>query len=127
EAVKEGDLVFVSGHPGRTDRLNTLAHLTHLRDVQYPFDLRRLYQAEVLLSTYSDRNDENRRQAREDFFGVQNSRKAYKGMLAALLDPQFIEVKAQDEKRLRAAAAKDEKLQDAGKAWDRVTEAMKVR
>ena len=34
---KEGDLVFVSGHPGRTDRMNTVAELEYLRDIGYPF------------------------------------------------------------------------------------------
>jgi hypothetical protein len=127
EAVKENDLVFVSGHPGRTDRLNTMAHLHHLRDVQYPFDLQRLFRAEVLLSNYSEREEENRRIAKEDFFGVQNSRKAYKGMLAALLDPKLMEAKRKDEIRLRAAAEKDEKLAGARTAWDRIAAAMKVR
>ncbi len=127
KSVQENDLVFVSGHPGRTDRLNTVAHLQHLRDVQYPFDLQRLYRAEVLLSTFSERDEENRRQAKEDFFSVQNSRKAYKGMLAALLDPRLMAAKRKDEARLKAAAEKDEKLAGAVKAWDRVAEAMKVR
>ncbi len=127
EAVKEGDLVFVSGHPGRTDRLNTLAHLRELRDVEYPFDLRRYYQAEVLLQSYSDRSDENRRQARDLLFGVQNSRKAVKGMHAALLDPKFLAAKEKDEIRLRAAAENDAKLSGAVRAWDRVAGAIKVR
>jgi hypothetical protein len=127
ESVKEGDLVFVSGHPGRTDRMNTVAHLRHLRDVQYPFDMQRLFRAEVLLSNFSERDEENRRQAKEDFFSVQNSRKAYKGMLAALLDPKTMAAKRQDEARLKSAAEKDEKLAGAVKAWERIAEAMKVR
>ena len=126
-SVKANDLVFVSGHPGRTDRLNTVAHLRHLRDVQYPFDLQRIFRAEVLLGTFSDRDEENRRQAKEDFFSVQNSRKAYKGMLAALLDPAVMAAKRKDEARLKEAAEKDEKLAGAVKAWDRVAAAMKAR
>ena len=36
---KDGELIFVAGHPGRTSRLNTLAHLEYLRDVSFPFSL----------------------------------------------------------------------------------------
>ena len=36
DGTKEGDLVFVAGHPGSTSRLNTVAHLEYLRDVALP-------------------------------------------------------------------------------------------
>src|SRR5438067_2442514 len=48
--VREDDLVFVSGHPGRTRRLSTVAELEYLRDTEYPFVLQRLFRWEVLLS-----------------------------------------------------------------------------
>ena len=32
----EGDLIFVAGHPGRTNRLNTVASLEYLRDLALP-------------------------------------------------------------------------------------------
>ena len=47
--AKEDELVFVSGHPGRTNRLNTVAELEYLRDTGYPYLLQRLNRLEVLL------------------------------------------------------------------------------
>ena len=47
------DLVFVAGHPGRTERLNTVAHLEFFRDVSYPISMRNLWRREVQLETFS--------------------------------------------------------------------------
>src|SRR5207247_813241 len=63
--AKEGELVFVSGHPGKTDRLNTVAELEYLRDVGYPFIMQRLNRLEVLLSAWSARSTENERRAKD--------------------------------------------------------------
>ena len=122
KAVKEGDLTFVSGHPGRTRRLNTLADLEFMRDHEYPYMMQRLNRLEVLLSTFSDRNEENRRQAKELLFGVQNSRKARNGGLAALLDPKLMKQKQAEQKKLMAAATPEQK-----KAWARIARAMEAK
>ena len=61
----DGELVFVSGHPGHTSRLNTVAHLEYLRDVSVPQQLNILRRREVLLSNYSNRSLENARRALE--------------------------------------------------------------
>jgi hypothetical protein len=127
EGVKEDQLVFVSGHPGRTDRLATLAELAYLRDTGLPFLLQRLNRWEVLLLAFSDRSAENARQAKEFLFSVQNSRKARIGGLAALLDPELIARKKEQEKKLRDKAADSESLKDARNAWDRIAQAQKVR
>jgi hypothetical protein len=125
--AKDEELVFVSGHPGRTDRLATLAELDYLRDTGFPFLLQRLNRLEVLLNSYSERSDENRRRAKEFFFMVQNSRKARVGGMAALLDPELMARKKDQEKKLRAKADDDEALKEARTAWDRVAGAQKVR
>jgi hypothetical protein len=125
KGIKEDELLFVSGHPGKTDRLDTLAELDYLRDTDYPFRLGRLNRLEVLLGAWSERSEENRRQARELFFGVQNSRKARDGGLAALLDPDLIAAKKKEEARLKAAYAKEGK--EGPTPWERVAAAQKVR
>src|SRR5262245_26910610 len=75
--AKDGELVFVSGNPARTSRLNTLANLQFMRDSTYPFNLNLLRRREVLMQTYAERSIENDRRAHDDLFGVKNSRKAY--------------------------------------------------
>ena len=123
----DDELVFVSGHPGRTERLDTVANLEDLRDVETPYVLQRLFRAEVMLETFSRRSEENAREAKEDLFGVQNSRKAYIGRLAGLQDPALMERKQADETKLREAVAKDDKLKYAVDSWDRIAKAEKVR
>jgi hypothetical protein len=91
--LHEGDLTFVSGHPGRTERLNTPSDLSFLRDVRYPLALQGIRRAEVLLRTFSERSPENKRRAQDDLFGYQNSRKAYLGGLEGLQDPALLEAK----------------------------------
>jgi hypothetical protein len=125
--AKEEELVFVSGHPGRTDRLATLAELAYLRDTGFPFLMQRLNRWEVLLKTFGDRSEENKRRAEEFYFGVQNSRKARLGGLAALLDPHLNARKAEQEKKLKAKAEEDDSLKDARTAWERIAKAQKVR
>src|SRR5205807_3958990 len=46
---KEDDLVFVTGHPGTTQRLETLAKLKHRRDLTLPYSLARLRRFEAAL------------------------------------------------------------------------------
>lgn len=62
---RDGELVFVSGHPGRTSRLLTMAELISLRDVALPYRLDILKQREVLLSNWSARSEENARRAKK--------------------------------------------------------------
>ena len=104
---KDGELVFVSGHPGRTNRQNTLAELEYLRDVAAT--RAQLAPARTGWRCCSgrgrQRSEENARRAKEDFFGVQNSRKARVGGLAGLLDPKLMARKAAEEKRLPASSS----------------------
>ena len=100
--VAAGDLVFVSGHPGHTDRANTVSELVAMRDRQVPFTLGMLNRLEALYAAYSGEGPEERRQAMGDLFGVQNGRKSREGLLAALLDPALLARKRADEARLRA-------------------------
>src|SRR5947208_1410681 len=118
---QDGDLIFVSGHPGGTNRLNTLEHLEFFRDYTYPFTLNTLRRREVLLDTYAERSAENDRRAHDELFGIKNSRKAYIGRIAGLQDPANMKKKADSESALRQKVAADPQLTAAyGDAWQMV-------
>jgi hypothetical protein len=123
----DGELVFVSGHPGHTDRLDTLVHLEFLRDRLFPYTLNKLRRQEVMLLAYSGEGLENARRAKEDLFGVQNSRKARVGQLSGLQDPAVMNAKRKDEESLRKALAALPQLKArAGDAWDQTAAAVRV-
>ncbi len=118
------DLVFVAGHPGSTQRLNTVAHLEYLRDVSVPSVLMRLMRQEIWLQGYSGKSAEHARQAKDDLFGVQNSRKVYVGRMAGLLDPAILDAKRAEEKALRDAVnANPQWKAKWGDAWAQIERA----
>ena len=93
DGAKENELVFVSGNPGRTQRIFTTAAFKYLRDHRMPYVLDILRRNEVLLQQYGFEGKEQERRGRDELFGIQNSRKAYTGMLQGLQNPAFIQQK----------------------------------
>ncbi len=127
QGPKEDDLVFVTGHPGTTNRQDTLAKLQHRRDVTLPYLLSRLRAQEALLEQFAARGPEQHRLAQKDLHRVANARKAYSGQYQGLLDPTVLSSKAAQEKSLRDKIAADPDKQKAyGDAWERIAAAEKT-
>ena len=123
----EGDVVFVSGHPGSTNRLETLARLKHRRDLTLPYTLTRLRYLEALLRQYAERGPEEARQADKDLYPVANARKALTGQYHGLLDPGVIARKTKDEEYLQFKVGADAALKKAyGSAWERIAAVQKT-
>jgi hypothetical protein len=119
----DGELTFVSGSPGKTDRQLSLDELADMRDRFLPYLLRMFNRREVLETAYSERSFENARKARDDLFGDQNNRKRYDGYLAGLLDPEVWSQLQGRERKLREAIARDSKLRSASNAYQRIKNA----
>ena len=117
------ELTFVSGSPGKTDRQLTMAELADRRDRGLPYALSMLKRRDVLLTSFAARSFENERRAKEDLFGVRNSRKAFDGYLAALLDPDIWRAIEAREQKLRDAITRDPKLRSTSNAYDRIKNA----
>ncbi|MDE2507440.1 MAG: S46 family peptidase [Planctomycetota bacterium] len=125
--AKEGDLTFVAGHPGRTSRLNTSAHLEFLRDVQFPLVLEVLRDREKFLLAYGERGPEQDRQSHQMLFGYQNSRKARDGGQKGLNNAAVMARKAAREKEIRAKIDADPRMRAAyAAAWDKIAAALKL-
>jgi hypothetical protein len=123
---RDGELVFVSGHPGGTSRLLTMSELDNLRDQGLPWRLAALKREEVLLVNWSARAEENARRARENLFGIQNSRKALDGRLAGLLDPGLMGNKIREEADFKAQLAAKTEYSGALGAYDKIADATKT-
>ncbi|HEX6716936.1 MAG TPA: S46 family peptidase [Pyrinomonadaceae bacterium] len=125
--AKEGSLVFVTGNPGSTSRLDTVAHLEELRDTSIPIILRLLERREAVLKKYMEMGEEQTRQAQNELNGVQNALKVYRGELKGLKDPALIARKTKEEQALRKSiAANPERQKKYGDAWDAIANAHKT-
>ncbi len=126
QGARDGELVFVSGHPGNTSRLLTSSELASFRDVDLPLSLETLKRREVLLTSWSGRSAENARRARKDLFGIQNGRKVRDGELAALQDPVFMCEKLAAEASFKQNLAARLNSADALAAFSRIDEATQI-
>lgn len=127
EGVAEGDLVFVAGNPGRTQRLLTVDALEEARDHQLPFEMDAIRRQEILLQQFSLDGSEAARRARDRLFGVQNGRKARGGALEGLLAPGLLERKVIEESGLKAAVGADAALRPLLAAWDAAAATARAR
>ncbi len=124
EGIKDGELIFVSGNPGSTGRLSTMAELNFLYSATYPLTHMRLTLLVNALLKYAAESPENKRVARENLLLTQNSLKAYTGFLNGLHDPGVMRLKQREEDQLRSKVAGDPGLnRQYGAAWGQISEA----
>jgi len=125
KGAADGELVFVSGHPGGTERGLTVAQIEAERDVFTPIRLARLQRQLEAVRAYSRRGQEQSRQAADMMFGLQNTIKALTGELKGM-DQKLFDKKQREESELRAKVdANPEWRRDYGGAWDAIASATK--
>ncbi len=86
---RDGELVFVSGNPGGTDRQRTVAELELRRDFAIPERIARLSELRGALTGFQSRGAEQSRISGVLLFGVENSLKALRGERETLVDQAF--------------------------------------
>ncbi len=117
----------MTGHPGSTSRLDTVAHLEELRDTSIPIIIRLLERREAVLKKYMSLGEEQTRQSQNELNSVQNALKVYRGQLKGLKDQALMSRKTAEEQALRKAVAGNPEWQKMyGPAWDAIAAAHKA-
>lgn len=125
KGADDGDLVFVSGHPGSTQRSDSYAQLQFDRDTVTPEVIKLLKRRIALLKEYSARGPEQTRQAASMIFGLENGRKVYEGRLLGLQDKGLMDKKRKEEEEFKAKVeANPEWKKEYGSAWEKDAQAV---
>jgi hypothetical protein len=99
---KVGELVFVAGHPGSTQRLETRAQLEFERDVALPSTLLRLAELRGRYIQFGRSAPANEQLVEAPLNSLENVLKVRRKLLDALHDDALMIRKSEDEKNLRA-------------------------
>ena len=119
------DPVFITGHPGSTDRLLTVSQLKMQRDVTIPLWLLRYSELRGRMLAWKNSSPEAARIVQQRILGLENGIKVRRNQLKALQNDKMMALKADDENALKAAVAADEDLQAAyGDAWNLIDSAI---
>lgn len=123
----EGQPTFVAGNPGSTDRLLTVSQLETLRDLGIPIGQVQRAELRGRLIQFGQQGPEQRRQANEPLFSLENSFKVFYGRQMVLNDRTFMDAKRAAEAELRAKVAADPKLSaEIGDPWADIAAAQKA-
>ena len=119
----DGEAIFVTGNPGSTARLITVAQLMYERSYRHPMMVtyfnahRRMLEEQLRTAT-----GQQKITLRERLFGVENSLKKYQGEVAGLMDSTLVARKIKWETEFRAGARTAAGAQAYADVWDRLHE-----
>jgi hypothetical protein len=116
-----GELIFISGHPGSTQRQDTVAQLAYERELIEPSVIEYLRRRIAAAEEFGAKGQEQARLVSTTIFGLQNSLKVYIGRAEALADKAITAKKQAEEDDFRnKVAANPEWEKDYGSAWDTI-------
>ncbi|HEY3625525.1 MAG TPA: S46 family peptidase [Terracidiphilus sp.] len=116
-----GELIFISGHPGSTQRQDTMAELNADRELIEPNVIEYLKRRIAACLAFAEKGQEQARLVGSTIFGLQNSLKVYEGRSEALADKAIIAKKqAEEDDFKQKVAANAEWQKEFGGAWDTI-------
>ena len=123
---QDGELTFVSGSPGTTQRLLSVAHLEYLRDVQLPFTVRLLESRRDSLKKYMALGEEQRRRGQNELNYAENFIKVFKAQVEGLRGKELLARKRGAESALRAYAESSPRRKEYADAWEAIAKARRA-
>lgn len=105
EGAAEGEVVFVTGHPGSTSRQITASQFMYEREIRHPLLLDFFDQRLEVLHAIED--PAQRRALSNAIFSLENSQKLYRGELEGLRSNQLLARKIAWEEELKDRLASD--------------------
>jgi hypothetical protein len=125
KGAADGDLIFISGHPGSTQRQDTMAQLNLEGDTIEPAAIAYLKHRIEVAQKYAAQGPEQARQVGTLIFGLQNSLKVYIGRDEALKDKAVIAKKqAEEDDFRRRIDANPEWKREYGNIWQTISAAV---
>lgn len=122
--AKEGEFILVSGYPGSTARLLTIAQLSYQRDIGNPLQKQVWDSRRNALVEYSKKGPEQLRQANSGMRSFANSLKRLAGQQDGLLNPRNFARKEAEEKELRDRLKDKPELNTLySPAWENIAKA----
>ena len=123
-----GDPVFVSGHPGSTDRLLTVTELQAQRNYELPNWLLRYSELRGRYIQFSAENPTNARITADQLNGIENSIKVRRKQLDALHeDALFARKQAEEDNLKKQVAASADLRAKVGDPWADIARAESVK
>ena len=116
-----GELIFISGHPGSTQRDDTVSQLLMDRDLSGPAVTEYLQRRIAAAQEFAKQGPEQARLVGSTIFGLQNSLKVYLGRAEALAAPSILAKKQAEEADFRAKVDANKEWKKAyGDAWETI-------
>lgn len=112
DGAGEGELVFVTGSPGSTSRMFTVAQLTYEREFRHPFLIDLLEEQRDFLQRIARISPRAERQVRDRLFSIENSLKAFRGELRGLRDPALMGHKIKWQRDFQEQVRSQEELRE---------------
>ena len=125
--LNSGDLVFVSGHPGTTNRAWTYAQMLNARDIDIPLQIKLNENRRNALDAFANRSFEARARYGGQVYSIDNSLKTTRGGMEALFDTIAMEqVKEAEAKLQKEVAGRPDLQREVGNSWRTIEEALKL-